>query len=155
MFTVHQLYTYCFLLLLSISPLSPLPAPASPFLLAFFAPVALLFYYTSYLPYTSPTRLLSLPPYPSSFLASLFNGFDRHTHIRAVLHPNDSPRTLQHWHDALESTYAFKGTWGINERIMTVDPLALKAVLNDEKVWRKPPVLRSLLARFLGDGESP
>jgi hypothetical protein len=150
---MYRIYAYYLLLVLSASPLSPLPSPPSHLLLALLPPVIFLFHYLFYIPATSPIHLLPLPPYPSSILSSLCNSFDRHAHIRAVLDPNDSPQTLQTWHDEMGPTYAFKGTWGINERIMTVDPQAVKAVLNDGEVWRKPPMLRSLLSRFLGDGE--
>ena len=48
----------------------------------------------------------------------------------------------------------FKGFYGVHDRLMVFDPLAIKEVLSNMQVFEKPLLLRKFLGEVMGHGKS-
>lgn len=46
----------------------------------------------------------------------------------------------------------FKGFYGVHDRLMVFDPLAIKEVLSNMQVFEKPLLLRKFLGEVMGHG---
>jgi len=112
-------------------------------LLGLFAALALICYQFVFLPSRNPLRNLPAPPTRTRIFGS---------HLGSVLHGEKSARV----HEELVNRYGrnirIKGVGFWDDRLLSLDPVAITHVLNNPSRYQKPWQSRRLITRLLGCG---